>query len=222
MDISLVSLAPITMVLHNRENHGDDPQDLYYKREGIDLAHYGLLALGCFAAVLLIWRIAFRLSCYLRQITCLSNDQQQYFVPAHKWLSMARMHFLYAPLFRTRHHREFRLSRAVNIGTLPSRPQACVLIAILSMNVALCTVSVPYGTNRTAAVIQIRTGIMATMNLIPLVLMAGRNNPLISLLRVPYDTFNVLHRWLARIVVIEALAHVFAWCIPKARKGMQN
>ncbi|KAJ5891504.1 uncharacterized protein N7473_007732 [Penicillium subrubescens] len=60
---------------------------------------------------------------------------------------------------------------------------------------------------------------MATMNLIPLVLIAGRNNPLISLLRVPYDTFNVLHRWLARIVVLEALAHVFAWCIPKARNA---
>ncbi|OKP11370.1 Ferric/cupric reductase transmembrane component 2 [Penicillium subrubescens] len=86
---------------------------------------------------------------------------------------MARILFLYAPLFRTRHHQEFRLSRAVNMGTLPSRAQACVLILILAMNVALCTVNIPYGTDRAAAVIQIRTGIMATMNLIPLVLIAG-------------------------------------------------
>lgn len=211
------------MILHDRQNHRHSPlEDPYYKREGIGLAHYALLALGCFAAVLLIWRTTFRLSCYLRQITCLSNDRQQYFVPAHKWLSMARMHFLYAPLFRTRHHREFRLSRAVNMGTLPSRPQAFLLITILAMNVAFCTVNVPFDTDRTAAVIQIRTGIMATMNLIPLTLMAGRNNPLISLLRVPYDTFNILHRWLGRIVVLEALAHIFAWGIPKARKGRQN
>jgi hypothetical protein len=211
------------MILHNRENYRYNPlDDPYYKREGIGLSHYALLALGCFAAVLLIWRTAFHLSSYLRQITCLSDDRQKYYVPAHKWLTMARILFLYAPLFRTRHHQEFRLSRAVNMGTLPSRAQACVLILILAMNVALCTVNIPYGTDRAAAVIQIRTGIMATMNLIPLVLMAGRNNPLISLLRVPYDTFNVLHRWLARIVVLEALAHVFAWCIPKARNGRQN
>jgi hypothetical protein len=210
------------MAPHTRNNNGGDSQDLYYQRVGTDLAYYALLALGCLAAFLLIWRTAFGLSCYLRQITCLSNDRQQYFVPAQKWLATARMHFLYAPLFRTRHHREFRLSRAVNMGTLPSRSQACVLIAIFAMNVALCTVNVPYGTDRTVAVIQIRTGIMATMNLIPLVLMAGRNNPLICLLRVPYDTFNLIHRWLARIVVLQVLVHVFTWCIPKAQNGREN
>jgi hypothetical protein len=42
---------------------------------------------------------------------------------------------------------------------------------------------------------------------------------LIPLLGVPYDTFNLLHRWLGRIVVLEALAHVFAYCIPKASEG---
>lgn len=60
---------------------------------------------------------------------------------------------------------------------------------------------------------------MATVNLIPLILLAGRNNPLIKLLEVPYDTFNLIHRWLARIVVFETLAHVFAWAIPKAQKS---
>ncbi|KAF4151417.1 hypothetical protein CNMCM6069_003872 [Aspergillus lentulus] len=60
---------------------------------------------------------------------------------------------------------------------------------------------------------------MATVNLIPVVLMAGRNNPLIYLLQISYDTFNLLHRWLARIAVLESFAHVFTWCIPKARHG---
>ncbi|KAL3481501.1 hypothetical protein BJX99DRAFT_270714 [Aspergillus californicus] len=200
-------------------NHTVDPQDLYYNQVDTDHAHYALLGLGGFAALALIWTTASRLSCYLRQITCLSNERQQYFVPAHKWLATARKHFLYAPLLGTRHHREFRLSRAVHMGTLPSRSHASILVGILAMNVALCTVNVPYDTHRTADVIRNRTGTMATVNLIPLVLMAGRNNPLIRLLRVPYDTFNLCHRWLARVVVLEALAHVFAWCIPKVRDG---
>jgi hypothetical protein len=40
--------------------------------------------------------------------------------------------------------------------------------------------------------------------------MAGRNNPLISLLGMSFDQFNLLHRWLGRIVVLEALAHTVA------------
>jgi hypothetical protein len=43
---------------------------------------------------------------------------------------------------------------------------------------------------------------------------------LIPLLAIPSDTFNLFHRWLGRIVVLEGLAHVFAWCIPKAAEGM--
>lgn len=41
--------------------------------------------------------------------------------------------------------------------------------------------------------------------------MAGRNNPLINWLNLSFDTFNLLHRWFGRIVVLEALAHTIAW-----------
>jgi predicted ferric reductase len=49
--------------------------------------------------------------------------------------------------------------------------------------------------------------------------MAGRNNPLIEMLHVPFDTWNLLHRWLGRIVVLEGVAHTLAWMIPKAQEG---
>ena len=90
------------------------------------------------------------------------------------------------------------------------------------MNVAVCVVTVPYGKDEhtVSGMVRNRTGTMATVNLMALVLMAGRNNPLITLLRVPFDTYNLLHRWLGRIVVLEALAHVFAWAVPEAHKGM--
>lgn len=105
------------------------------------------------------------------------------------------------------------------MGTIPSRVHFLILFGIFGMNVALCTVKVPYNTDKAVEVIRDRTGTMAVMNLIPLVLFASRNNPLISLLLVPLDTFNLFHRWLARILVLEALTHVFTWCIPKAQKG---
>ena len=47
--------------------------------------------------------------------------------------------------------------------------------------------------------------------MIPLFILAGRNNPLIWLLNISFDTFNLFHRWLGRLVVIEALIHTIAW-----------
>ena len=41
--------------------------------------------------------------------------------------------------------------------------------------------------------------------------MAARNNPLINWLNMSFDTFNLLHRWFGRIVVLEAVAHTVAW-----------
>lgn len=41
--------------------------------------------------------------------------------------------------------------------------------------------------------------------------MASRNNPFINWLNMSFDTFNLLHRWFGRIVVLESLTHTFAW-----------
>ena len=60
-----------------------------------------------------------------------------------------------------------------------------------------------------------RSGALATLNLIPTILFACRNNPFIPLLRVSFDTFNLLHRWIARIVLVESIIHVFAWGLSK-------
>jgi hypothetical protein len=52
--------------------------------------------------------------------------------------------------------------------------------------------------------------------MVPLFLMAGRNNPLIKLLGLSFDTFNLLHRWLGRIVALEAVAHTLAFLVSNA------
>jgi len=41
--------------------------------------------------------------------------------------------------------------------------------------------------------------------------MAGRNNILINWLNISFDTFNLLHRWFGRVVVLEAVTHTAAW-----------
>ncbi|KAL8946883.1 MAG: hypothetical protein Q9183_007849, partial [Haloplaca sp. 2 TL-2023] len=51
--------------------------------------------------------------------------------------------------------------------------------------------------------------------MMPLIIFAGRNNTLIPLLRVSFDTFNIFHRWIGRLVAVEALAHTFAWMAVK-------
>ncbi len=52
-----------------------------------------------------------------------------------------------------------------------------------------------------------RSGTLAVFNMIPLIILAGRNNPLITWLSIPFDQFNLLHRWFGRIVVALAVTH---------------
>ncbi|KAJ5720171.1 hypothetical protein N7493_007049 [Penicillium malachiteum] len=196
----------------------------FYEALDDKLAHYTLLALGCAAAAYYIWHLAFRFSSHLRRLSTFGDQNQRYYVQAHERFSWVKKHVIYAPLFRNRHNRELQLSQAINMGTLPSRFHAFLVVGIVAMNVALCVVTTPYGTEEDtlAGIVRNRTGTMATVNLIPLILMAGRNNPLIAMLHVPFDTWNLLHRWLGRIVVLEALAHTFAWMVPKVQEGSWN
>lgn len=49
--------------------------------------------------------------------------------------------------------------------------------------------------------------------------MSARNNPLIGILGVSFDTFNLLHRWFGRIVVVEAVAHTMAFLANQAHRN---
>jgi hypothetical protein len=64
-----------------------------------------------------------------------------------------------------------------------------------------------------------RSGTLAVLNMIPLFLLACRNNPLIPVLQIDFGTFNLLHRWLGRIVVFEVITHVIAWGFNATHEG---
>jgi predicted ferric reductase len=170
------------------------------------------LLLTC--GIILLGRAAQMLNAHLRHISALDTDRQKYWQndQGTLWPRFKR-HFLIAPFWSKRHNREMQLSSAINFGTLPSRFHAVLLIGYVGSNIAYCSI-LDYGSNNRYALLaeaRGRSGVLATVNMLALVLLAGRNNPLISLLRVSYDTYNLLHRWMGRIVVLESIAHTCFW-----------
>ncbi|KAJ4377151.1 hypothetical protein N0V86_006592 [Didymella sp. IMI 355093] len=122
-----------------------------------------------------------------------------------------KRHFLYAPLVGDRHSRELRVTPSVSAGTLPTRPQFLVILVYIASNIAYCLAVPEEETAQRFAELRGRCGALAVFNLIITVLFALRNNPLIWILGVSYDTFNLFHRWAARLVILESIAHVFAF-----------
>lgn len=170
---------------------------------------YYICAAG--GGIVLLWSLAYRVMRRVRTVTSLHNDTQRYYAQQDKTHSWIKRNVVYAPVSRKRHNREIQLSSAINIGTLPTRLQLFFLLGYFATNVAYCVIHIPFNSAGAASQLRNRTGILATINLMPLFLMAGRTNPLISILGMSFDTFNLLHRWFGRIVVLEALAHTLSY-----------
>ncbi len=172
------------------------------------------------SAALIAWRLTTLLVKHVRTVVCLNNEKQRYVTMPSPKMSWFKRNVLYAPILGKRHNREFQISSAVNVGTLPTRLQLFFLHGYLATNVAFCVIAIDFsGTfTQTANTLRNRTGVLATVNMIPLFLMAGRNNPLIKLLGISFDTFNLLHRWFGRIVALEALAHTLSYLASTAQK----
>ncbi|KAF8862252.1 hypothetical protein BDZ45DRAFT_686999 [Acephala macrosclerotiorum] len=141
--------------------------------------------------------------------------QQQYYPRTGSIISWIKKNILVAPLIHKRHNKEIQLSSAINVGTIPSRLQTLFLAFYLLSNLAYCCI-LDYHAQPTAAVLaelRGRSGHLATHNMLPLFLFAARNNPFVALLGISFDTFNLFHRWVGRVAVIEALVHTFCWGI---------
>lgn len=177
------------------------------------------LSLGVLAILILFTRISERLQKHWRHLTAMNipGEQQLYWARNQPIWWKVKKDILYAPLWKKRHNREIRLSSAVNIGTLPSRLHAILLGLYLATNIAFCIVLDYKKVDKYAVVAELRgrAGVLAVCNMIALVIFAGRNNPLIPLLQISFDTYNLLHRWMGRIVVLESIIHTIAWAYVK-------
>lgn len=186
------------------------------------LSSYLYYVLGAIALALIIWRVSTWVVHYTRTVSSLGNESQRYFARENpKWMWFKR-ELQYAPIFSKRHNREIQLSSAVNIGTLPSRLQLVLLTGYCATNILFCVWKIPLHQNFDSVASQLRnrTGVLSVINMVPLFLMAGRNNPLIPLLGISFDTMNLMHRWLGRITIAEAIIHTVAYMVPKGNAGM--
>lgn len=173
-------------------------------------------------AITLLYRWLRMGNIHLRHLFTMGKwEDQRYWMHNHThfWPRIKR-NLIYAPLFRVRHNKEIQLSNAISMGTLPSRYHTLLLLLYLASNLAYC-LALSWGENRLAILAELRgrTGALAALNLIPTVLFALRNNPLIPILGVSYDTFNLLHRWCARIVIYESVVHTICWAVSSMEAG---
>jgi hypothetical protein len=198
-------------------------RDLSTDMDNANQAFYNYLFIICasLVAVMAAWRVISESVKYVRTLTCLNNSTQRYFSKPSESFATFKGNLLYAPVFRKRHNREFQLSTAVNIGTLPTRLQLLFLIAYFGTNITFCVASIDWDQDfaTVSEEIRNRSGVLAVVNLIPLFIMSARNNPLISWLNISYDTFNLLHRWFGRIVVLEIMSHTGAWVAATVHKS---
>jgi hypothetical protein len=189
-----------------------------------------MLWLSIVAAVLVVFaiRLAQLFVSYIRNIHCMTTErpsQQNYFsVDRSRLWAWLKKHLIYAPLGKKRHNRELQLSGAVNYGTLPSRVHTLILVLYAATNIIYCLILDWHNPQNGALYAELRgrSGILATVNLIPLIVLAQRNNIAIPILRVSFDTFNLFHRWIGRLVAVLSLIHFFAWLAAyKLAKGDQ-
>lgn len=198
--------------------------DFYHDLNGVDQPMNLLFkdalwwTLGIFALIVLSIRIIEILWAQLRQVSAMSvSGEKQGYWRASQWGWMPGMkkHLIYAPLWNKRHNRELKISSAISVGTLPSRLHTIILFIYLGSNFAYMFVLKWFNENKWALCAELRgrSGTLSLVNMVPLIIFAGRNNPLIGLLKISFDTYNLLHRWMGRIVVIEAVIHTIAWLI---------
>ncbi|KAM3070226.1 hypothetical protein ACMFMG_010063 [Clarireedia jacksonii] len=178
-----------------------------------DFYNYIFIVLAALVVSLFFWRSGNELVKYVRHMASLNNETQRYFAIPSAGYARFKKHILYAPIFGKRHNREIQLTKAINVGTLPTRFQLAFLLAYFGTNVAFCVVSIDWSQSFTTVARELRnrTGILAVVNMIPLFIMAARNNPLINWLNISFDTYNLLHRWTGRIVALQAITHVASW-----------
>ncbi|RAR11831.1 ferric reductase [Stemphylium lycopersici] len=145
-----------------------------------------------------------------RRLSAVASCRGQDFWKSNRhsnWGSFKR-HFLYAPVKSSSSIETLSFIPSVS---RPLRPHLAVILVYFFSNLAYCFAIPRQPCVQMVAEFRGRSGALAAFNLILTVLFALRNNLLIQLLHVSYDTFNLFHRWAARIVVLESAAHVSAF-----------
>jgi hypothetical protein len=90
-----------------------------------------------------------------------------------------------------------------------TRFDALLIIAFLAGNVLCLTL----GMHDQAELMQ-RTGLLSTVNLVPLAL-GSHMNSVVSRCGLGFEAYHSIHRWIGRVAVIEGVIHVILAVVPQ-------
>lgn len=185
------------------------------------------MLLGC----LFLYRLLVAHMHHIRTVSLLaSSAASNYFAqPLQGYLFFIQKHILLAPLFKKRHNEPFTTRYFhLHFGTLPSRISFSLVVGYFVSNLLYCTLLLPWNgrigpdgklaaPTKASLVAEFRgrCGVMATVNLVPLFLCILRNNYAGRAVGVGFNTWNLFHRWIGRVVFLEAMAHMLAWTVNK-------
>ncbi|KIW78102.1 hypothetical protein Z517_07935 [Fonsecaea pedrosoi CBS 271.37] len=194
------------------------------QREALNrtIAHSYIWALLGVVALLLAYSWTLRLNAHIRHLASLSGaGALRYFSRSSPAISLSKSKLLYAPVLFYRRAREIRFSKHITLGTVPTRLQTLFIMSVVIINFFLCTWNIPWSQaeQQVLPILRNRTGTLAIANMIPIMVMSTVKNPLITMLDISYDTFNLMHRWFGRLTILEATTHVLCWLIAKVQSS---
>lgn len=200
-------------------SHHLSPAQIAAYRLNLAIGPIYLYSLLGVVALTFIYVTAKRSTDNLRRLASMtaSKGPLRYFSEASPYMRWIKSKILYAPLLNYRRAREVKFSRHVKLGTLPARVQAIFIFLIIVTNIFLCTWSIPWSGPRkdTLAILLDRSGTLAVANMVPIMLLATAKNPLIWLLDISYDTFNLMHRWFGRLSALLAIVHATSFLVSR-------
>ncbi|EXJ70315.1 uncharacterized protein A1O5_06383 [Cladophialophora psammophila CBS 110553] len=195
-----------------------DAAQTYLEGLNMLIGHSYLWAMLGVIALVLAYSLILRLNAHFRHLASMAGaGALRYFSKSSPAVSLAKSKILYAPILHYRRAREIRFSRHIAFGTVPTRFQALFIFSVAIINLFLCIWNLPWSKpeQQLLPILRNRTGNLAVTNLVPIMVMATVKNPLISILGISYDTFNLMHRWLGRLTICEVITHVLCWLIAK-------
>lgn len=201
---SPVSFTEGTFQFHYRAAHVAKMQYVYGTRYGISLIGYWM-GIFFFAAA-----SNFILTLY-----------PELLFKHNKTFTSVRKHLTLPAMFKGSHSRPLQLLPNL-ILTAPTRGQSIILLGYFALNIVFLSINYEIftpnpllddPTHQRLKYLGHRTGILAFTQIPLVILFAGRNNILIQITGISYNTFQVYHRWVARTMMIHAFIHsvCFTW-----------
>lgn len=139
----------------------------------------------------------------------------------NKIISSIRKHLTLPAMFNGSHSRPVKLFHKLYLSA-PTRGQSIILFGYFALNLVCLLIDYdifmpdPFllnELNQRLRYLGNRTGVISFTQIPVVILFAGRNNILIALTGWSYDTFQVYHRWVARVMMTHAIIHsvCFTW-----------